>query len=84
LTNAAPCGIIIVEKYSISKAARVLKVDRRTLQRWIRDKRIPEPSTQTIADVKVKFWTEQDFQKLKEHKAREYWHKRKKQKKSGQ
>ena len=83
LTNAAPCGILIVNAYSISEAARLLKVDRRTLQRWIRDKRIPEPTAQTIAGVRLKFWNEQDFQKLKEHKAREYWRKGKKRRKSG-
>ena len=60
--------------YSISQAARLLKVDRRTLQRWIRD-------TKTIAGVQLRFWTEKGFQKLKEHKAREYWRKGKKRQK---
>jgi excisionase family DNA binding protein len=67
--------------YSISQAARLLKVDRRTLQRWIRDKRIPAPATKTMAGVQFRFWTEKDFQKLKEHKAHEYWRKGKKHKK---
>jgi excisionase family DNA binding protein len=70
-----------MNEYSISEAARLLNVDRRTLQRWIRDKRIPEPTTLTIAGVRLKFWTEKDFQKLKEHKIRGYWGRGKKRRK---
>ena len=73
LTNAAPCGILYMKAYSISEAARLLGVDRRTVQRWIRDKRIPVPTTQVLAGVRLRFWTEQDMAKLKEYKAARYW-----------
>jgi excisionase family DNA binding protein len=73
LTNAAPCGILHMKAHSISEAARVLGVDRRTLQRWVRDKRIPAPTTQVLAGVRLRFWTEQDMAKLKEYKAARYW-----------
>ena len=73
LTNAAPCGILQMKAYSISEAARLLGVDRRTLQRWVREKRIPVPTTQIVAGVHLRFWTEQDMAKLKEHKAARYW-----------
>ena len=73
LTNAAPCGILYMKAHSISEAARVLGVDRRTLQRWVRDKRIPAPTTQVLAGVRLRFWTEQDMAKLKEYKAARYW-----------
>jgi excisionase family DNA binding protein len=73
LTNAAPCGILYMKAYSISEAARLLGVDRRTVQRWIRDKRIPVPTTQVLAGVRLRFWTEQGMAKLKEYKAARYW-----------
>ena len=73
LTNAAPCGILYMRAHSISEAARLLGVDRRTLQRWVRDKRIPAPTTQVLAGVRLRFWTEQDMAKLKEYKAARYW-----------
>jgi excisionase family DNA binding protein len=73
LTNAAPCGILYMKAYSISEAARLLGVDRRTVQRWVSDKRIPAPTTQVLAGVRLRFWTEQDMAKLKEYKATRYW-----------
>lgn len=73
LTIAAPCGILYMKAYSISEAARLLGVDRRTVQRWVRDKRIPAPTTQVLAGVRLRFWTEQDMAKLKEYKAARYW-----------
>ena len=77
MTNAAWCGIFIVKRYSVSEAARILNVDRRTLQRWVSQRLVPEPTTENIANMRVRFWNEQEFQKVKEHKARQYWRKRK-------
>jgi excisionase family DNA binding protein len=62
-----------MKAYSISQAARLLGVDRRTLQRWVREKRIPVPTTQVVAGVRLRFWTEQDMAQLKEYKAARYW-----------
>ena len=73
LTNAAPCGILYMKAYSISEAARILGVDRRTLQRWVRERRIPVPTTQVIAGIRLRFWTENDLAELKDYKATRYW-----------
>jgi excisionase family DNA binding protein len=62
-----------MKAYSISEAARLLGVDRRTLQRWVRDNRIPAPTTQVLAGVRLRFWTEQDMARLKKYKAAQYW-----------
>lgn len=69
-----------MQTYSVSEAARMLGVDRRTLQRWIRDGRIPAPVTQVLAGVQLKFWTERDLEKLKQYKAAQYWGKGKRRK----
>ena len=73
LTNAAWCGILYMEGYSISEAARILGVDRRTLQRWVRQGRIPVPTTHVLAGVRLRFWTERDMRKLRAYKAARYW-----------
>jgi len=66
--------------YSISEAARLLEVDRRTLHRWIRDKLVPEPAVQVISGVRLRFWSEADMAKLRRHKAARYWGKGKRKK----
>ena len=71
-----------MEAYSISETARILGVDRRTLQRWVRDRRIPVPTTQIVAGVRLRFWTGNDVAKMKEYKAARYWGKGKGRNKS--
>jgi predicted site-specific integrase-resolvase len=66
-------GILHMKTYSVSEAARVLGVDRRTLQRWARNHQIPAPTARIVAGALVKSWTEEDMVKLKEHKATSYW-----------
>jgi len=73
LTNAASCDILYMADHSISEAARILKVDRRTLQRWVRDRRIPPPTTQIVAGIRVRFWSDKDMEKLMEYKSAGYW-----------
>lgn len=62
-----------MKAFSISEAARVLRVGRVTLHRWIRDKVVPAPRTQIIAGVRIRFWTEADLAKVREYKATRYW-----------
>ena len=67
------CGILNMKTYSVSEAARLLGVDRRTLQRWVQNHRIPTPTARIVAGALVKSWTEEEMLKLKEHKATSYW-----------
>jgi excisionase family DNA binding protein len=59
-------------QYSISEAARLLGIHRATLHRWIEKKVVPEPFTQEIAGSQIRYWTDQGFAKLKQHKAGQY------------
>ena len=66
------CGMINMEKYSVSEAARILKIDRRTLQRWVRRKAIPAPAAGFVNGRLVRFWTEDEMTLIKENKAAHY------------
>ena len=62
-----------MKTYSISAAAELLEVDRRTLHRWISKGLIPAPKMEIAGGQLRKTWTEEDISKLKEHKASGYW-----------
>jgi excisionase family DNA binding protein len=66
--------------YSISEAARRLGVQRRTLYKWIREKHIPSPSVRVIAGTRLRYWTEKEMTKLRQHKAARFWGKGKSRK----
>jgi excisionase family DNA binding protein len=61
-----------MKKYSVSEAARILEVDRRTLQRWVNDKVILAPTAGIVDERLVKFWTEAEMGVLKDHKKNHY------------
>ena len=62
-----------MKTYSVTEAAKTLGVNRTTLQRWVRDKQVPAPKAKIVAGNIVKFWTEKEMVKLKEHKDATYW-----------
>lgn len=59
--------------YSISDAAKLLEIDRTTLRRWIREKKIPTPTPGIVEGRLSKCWTEDEMTKIKDHKATGYW-----------
>jgi excisionase family DNA binding protein len=61
-----------MKKYSVSEAAEVLAVDRRTLQRWVSRKTIPPPIAGIVNGRLVKFWTESEMALLRENKIAHY------------
>jgi len=67
------CGILNMETYSVSEAAKATGVNRRTLQRWIRNKRIPSPKAEIIDGRLRKSWTAIEVEKIREHKRTAYW-----------
>jgi excisionase family DNA binding protein len=67
------CGILNMRSYTVSEAAKILGIDRRTLQRWVRGNQIPAPKAEIVAGRLSKSWTEEQIAKLREHKAAKYW-----------
>jgi excisionase family DNA binding protein len=61
-----------MKKYSVSEAARILEVDRRTLQRWVNEKVIPVPTAGIVNGRLVKFWAEAEMAALRDHKKNHY------------
>jgi len=72
LDKCRMCGTIIMKKYSVSEAAEVLAVDRRTLQRWVSRKAIPPPIAGIVNGRLVKFWTESQMALLRENRIAHY------------
>jgi excisionase family DNA binding protein len=59
--------------YSISDVARLLAVDRTTLRRWIREKKIPSPSPAILEGRLSKCWSKEDLVAIEQQKAEGYW-----------
>jgi excisionase family DNA binding protein len=61
-----------MKRYSVSEAAIILKIDRRTLQRWVRRKAIPEPTPGIVNGRLVRFWTEAQMGLIEANKTASY------------
>jgi predicted site-specific integrase-resolvase len=59
--------------YSISEVARIVGVNRRTLQRWILAKQIPHPKAEIVDGKLKKSWIAAEVAEIMEHKQRMYW-----------
>ena len=59
--------------YSISEVARIVGLNRRTLQRWILAQQIPSPKVEIVEGRLKKSWTAPEVAQIKEHKQRTYW-----------
>jgi excisionase family DNA binding protein len=59
-------------KHSVTEAAKILEVDRRTLQRWVNEKVIPAPTAGIVNGRLVKFWNDAEIVLLKEYKKEHY------------
>ena len=73
---------IYMRQYSISEAARLLGIHRATLHRWIEKRVVPQPLKQEIAGSQIRYWTDEGFAKLKQHKAEQYRKKPRRKKKN--
>ncbi len=68
------------ERYSISETARLLRVHRSTIHRWIADGLIPQPIAEDIAGSRLRYWTEEGFVIVKKYMTEKYGKKPRKNK----
>jgi excisionase family DNA binding protein len=59
--------------YSTIEVAKLLDVTSDTLHRWIREKRILAPEAQLLGPFRVRLWTAEDMEKVRDYKAQHYW-----------
>jgi predicted site-specific integrase-resolvase len=61
-----------MSKYSISETARLLDVDRGTIRRWIKKGLIPQPIAEDTAGARLRYWTKQGFDQVKQYRENHY------------
>jgi excisionase family DNA binding protein len=59
--------------YSISEAAQILGIDRKTLYRWIRKKLIPVPKPGVVDGRLARVWTTEELTAIRKHITESYW-----------
>ena len=59
--------------YSTKQVAQMVGISRRTLARWLSDRKISSPRKITMGGDEVRIWTARDAEKLKKYKAAHYW-----------
>jgi excisionase family DNA binding protein len=62
-----------MKTYSISEAARILGVDRKTLRRWVTKKLIPIPLLGISEGRPAKVWKEDDLVLIRNYMRESYW-----------
>jgi predicted site-specific integrase-resolvase len=61
-----------MKSYSVTEAAKDVKVSVRTIQRWVQDGHIPRPKEEIVDGQLVKSWTEKEIIIIREFKANFY------------
>jgi excisionase family DNA binding protein len=56
---------IAMRSYSTTEAAKMLGIHQPSLQRLIRQKRIPFPPLQTLGRLKIRLWTKADVERAR-------------------
>ena len=66
-------GILEMKTYSISEAAQILGIDRKTLYRWIRNRSIPAPKPGVVDGRLARVWIDEELATIKKHMIESYW-----------
>jgi predicted DNA-binding transcriptional regulator AlpA len=65
-------GNIKMKAYSISAVVKELRVDRKTLWRWVKEKHIPAPTPGTVRRRLAKCWSESEMEAVRKFHAHTY------------
>jgi predicted DNA-binding transcriptional regulator AlpA len=56
------------KEYATSEVAKIVQLNKRTLYRWLYDKRLPEPRQLSIGRTKIRLWSDKDLKRVIELK----------------
>jgi excisionase family DNA binding protein len=62
-----------MKTYSISEAAEILDVNRRTLYRWIKNRVIPAPEPGEVNGRLARVWVDADMMAIREYMKNSFW-----------
>src|SRR6266849_268127 len=57
--------------YSTAQVARILKIGRQTLHRWIKEG-LKAPKKSKLGGVSIRFWTQGDLKRARQYKTKRY------------
>jgi hypothetical protein len=60
------------DKFSISETARLLRVHRGTIRRWINKRLIPQPIAENTAGARLRYWTKEGFDRVEEYRDKHF------------
>jgi len=58
--------------YSTAEAAKLIGVNRVTLQRWLIDGKVREPKKVSVGGVEARVWTDRDVERVQRFKQEKY------------
>lgn len=58
--------------YATAQAARMIGINRVTLQRWLIEGKVREPKKVTAGSVEVRVWTRRDVERVQRYKQENY------------
>lgn len=61
-----------MSEYSTAQVAKLLKIGRATLHRWMRERKVTVPRSQRVAGVSVRIWSAKDVEKVRRYKQENY------------
>jgi excisionase family DNA binding protein len=73
--------ILSMKTYSTAEVAELVGISWDTIHRWMREKKIKTPPTQSVGRIQIRLWTEDDLDRVMKHKAEHYRKKPRRKKK---
>jgi excisionase family DNA binding protein len=58
--------------YSTAEAARLIKVSKGTLLRWLQSGTVAGPKKQSLGGVEVRIWSERDLERIRKYREENY------------